>query len=68
MRLVESQPPDNSWETYGEVTKNHIADQLKRYLHELCEISGVNYIGSVDSLIRFQRVITLKVTSVYADI
>ncbi|WEW60294.1 hypothetical protein PRK78_005779 [Emydomyces testavorans] len=48
MSFVEGQTLDTVWESYDEATKHRVADQLKECLHDLRNISGGTYIGSVD--------------------
>ncbi|OJD15262.1 hypothetical protein AJ78_04484 [Emergomyces pasteurianus Ep9510] len=48
MSFVEGQTLDTVWGSYDEATKHHVADQLKECLHDLRNISGGTYIGSID--------------------
>ncbi|KAE8356811.1 kinase-like protein [Aspergillus coremiiformis] len=48
MSYVEGQTLDKVWETYDDVTKSQIANELKEYIHQLRQISHQNYIGSAD--------------------
>ena len=50
MSLVEGQTLDLAWDSYGKLTKDHIAHKLKTYMEELREIrSEPPYIGSVNN-------------------
>lgn len=48
MTLVEGQTLALAWDSYDELTKTHIANQLKTYMDELREIRSEPYIGSVN--------------------
>lgn len=47
MSFVEGQTLDSAWDSYDELTKTHIVNQLKTYMDELREIRSEGYIGSV---------------------
>lgn len=49
MSLVEGQTLDLAWDSYNELTKTDIANQLKTYMDELREIRSEPYIGSVNN-------------------
>lgn len=48
MSYVEGQMLDTVWESYNEITKRCIADQLKQCFRDLRSISGGTYLGSIN--------------------
>lgn len=49
MSLVEGQTLDSAWDSYDELTKIHISNQLRTYMDEVRAIKSEPYIGSVNN-------------------